>query len=338
VIGRFGLDADGGQQPGQGRPRERAETEAVLELAARSEAGAAAHARRVVVRSCDGCELERARSLVELVDRDLLGIEHAAKEGRQGEQRVAAGLAAGHHLPELAHDRRRRAVGRVKQLELVLELGAGDRHAPLAAALGQQEDAVGPLEQLVGGQRLKPLSEAGRARRDLQDRRAHALSHRPGVLLAGTGQQDHELVPAVAGQPVVLAQLGAQRARDAPQELVARLVPALVVDGLELIQVDQQARQRRPVASRPRDLPAGALVQRTVVEQAGERVRGSGGAHLFVGLGVAAGEDRQLGDGLERADVLVADPVVVGKADRQRTLELPVPAHGDAHRGLQRAQ
>ena len=76
----------------------------------------------------------------------------------------------------------------------------------------------------------------------------------------------------------MVAQLAAQRGGDHAQLLVAGLVAALVVDGLEVVEVDQQAGERRPGAARAGDLLARAQVQRAVVDQPGERVGGGGDA------------------------------------------------------------
>ena len=66
----------------------------------------------------------------------------------------------------------------------------------------------------------------------------------------GAGQQDDELVAAVAPDQVVVAQLAAQRDGDLAQLLVAGLVAAVVVDGLEVVEVDQHAGQRCALAPR----------------------------------------------------------------------------------------
>ena len=122
--------------------------------------------------------------------------------------------------------------------------------------------------------------------------------------LAGAREQHDELVAAVAADHVVVAQLAAQRRGDHSQLLVARLVAAVVVDRLEVVEVDQEADQRRAVAAGARDLLAHADVQRAVVRQAREGVRGGRHAGLLVGLGVAAGHACQRGDRLEGAQVV----------------------------------
>ena len=75
-----------------------------------------------------------------------------------------------------------------------------------------------------------------------------------------------------------------------------------------------------------------------MVHQPGERVGGSGDADVLVGLGVAAGHDRERGDRLQRAQVLLGHATHLGEADRQRALELAVPHHRDADSGLDAAE
>ena len=212
---------------------------------------------------------------VVVVHGDLFGVDRAADEGGQVEQRVAAGLRRRHHLPELAHDRLGRAGPRVDELELLLEVGAGHRHPLLAGALGQQQRAVGAVEQLVGGQRLAPLGHADRAAHGRRRPPIRVGDDAAAAALVGAGEQHDELVAAVARDDVVIAQLGAQRVGDRPQLLVAGLVAALVVDGLEVVEVDQQAGERRAGAAGAEISSRGAQVQRAVVDQAGERVGGS---------------------------------------------------------------
>jgi hypothetical protein len=71
-----------------------------------------------------------------------------------------------------------------------------------------------------------------------------------------------------------------------------------------------------------------------VVEQPGEGVRAGHGARVLVGVGVAAGDDRELGDRLERAELLLADVAKVAEADAQRPAKAAVPAHRHADLGV----
>ena len=164
---------------------------------------------------------------------------------------------------------------------------------------------------------------------------AHALDDRAGGHLVRAGQQEDELVAAVARRGVVRPQRSAQRGGDLPQQRVAGEVALLVVDALEVVEVDEHARERVPLADGAGDLLAHAELERAVVQQAGERVGARRGARVLVGLGVAAGDDGQLGDRLERAELLVADVSHVAEADAQGAAQAAVPAHRHADLGVE---
>ena len=70
-----------------------------------------------------------------------------------------------------------------------------------------------------------------------------------GLLAREVGDQQHELVAAVAGEQPRLALGAAQPPRDAPQQPVAGAVAERVVDELEVVEVDQQQRDRPPRAA-----------------------------------------------------------------------------------------
>ena len=169
------------------------------------------------------------------------------------------------------------------------------------------------------------------------DRVAAALGDRGGRRLVGAGEQQHELVAAVAGDLVVRAQLALQQARDAAQQLVAGGVAARVVDALEVVEVEDDGAERGLVAAGARDLLADAHLHRAVVEDAGERVGAGDVLDVLVGLGVAAGDGGEAGDRLERLQVLVVDAAARGPADREHAAQLVVPHHRDRERGLELA-
>ena len=75
--------------------------------------------------------------------------------------------------------------------------------------------------------------------------RAPGRGRRGGAVEVGVGQDHDELVAAVAGDAVERAELAHQRLHDLAQHRVAGLVAVAVVDELEVVEVDQQARQRR---------------------------------------------------------------------------------------------
>ena len=144
---------------------------------------------------------------------------------------------------------------------------------------------------------ISPNSAA--AARDALDRAAGDLG---GLLLVGLDREQRELVAAVAGGDVVGAGPAAQGVTDAAQDLVADQVAVLLVDLLELVEVEED--QGEVAAGNARgalDLAQQALVQRRVVEAAGQPV----GAGLLrdrgVEAGVAARGGGELGEGLRAA-------------------------------------
>ena len=86
--------------------------------------------------------------------------------------------------------------------------------------------------------------------------------------LVGAGEQQHELVAAVAGDLVVRAQLAAAaRRRRWRSSSSPACVAARVVDALEVVEVEDHAAERGAVAARAGDLLADADLHRAVVEQ-----------------------------------------------------------------------
>ena len=53
------------------------------------------------------------------------------------------------------------------------------------------------------------------------------------------GQQDHELIPADAGNRVLIAQHALQMVGDADEQLIAHLMAVAIVDRLEIVQVEK---------------------------------------------------------------------------------------------------
>ena len=91
-----------------------------------------------------------------------------------------------------------------------------------------------------------------------------------GVEPARLRQHHGELVPADPVRLVAASQLAAQRVGEQLQRLVARVVAARVVDGLEVVQVAEQQRE----AGSPFDLAHQPGAERAPVGQPGERVVG----------------------------------------------------------------
>ena len=106
---------------------------------------------------------------------------------------------------------------------------------------------------------------------DLNDR-AEPVGEAGGAVGVGLGQHDDELLAAVAGDRVDLADLGAHPAGQLDQHRVADLVAVLVVDGLEPVEVEHQRGERPAEPGRALDLVAEADREVAVVPQAGQRV------------------------------------------------------------------
>ena len=149
-----------------------------------------------------------------------------------------------------------RAGAGVDELELLLEAGAGHRDALLAGALGQQQRAVGAVEQLVGGQRSLPLGErrssrrtgasprCGRRRRGRRRRRRRGAARRTRRRRSARRRRGRAARRAWPRPP--------RAASSSPGQ-----VAALVVDGLEVVEVEQQAGQRVAGAARSGRSPRG---------------------------------------------------------------------------------
>jgi hypothetical protein len=190
------------------------------------------------------------------------------------------------------------------------------RDLPVRLASSSARSARSSSSSAVSGS--LQWGDADRARHG--HRGGHAVRHGAAAGAAGAGEQDDELVAAVAGDDVVVAQLAAQGIGHDPQPFVAGLVALVIVDGLEVVEIEQQAGERRAGAAGAGDLLAHAQLQGAVVDEAREGVGGRRDAGELVGLGVLARNDRERGDRLERAEVLVGDPAHLGEADRQCAL------------------
>jgi hypothetical protein len=103
-------------------------------------------------------------------------------------------------------------------------------------------------------------------------RREDATRHFGGTLRVGLAQQQHELVAAQPRHRVLPAHLALQAARQLDQHRVARAVPERVVDGLEVVEVEEHQRQRRAVAVRAVQRHAAAVLQQRPVRQPGQGV------------------------------------------------------------------
>ncbi len=247
------------------------------------------------------------------------------------------------------------ALGDAERDPAVALLGASrkERHGELvlaqdlAAAVGAlavQQRAVGLRDQVAGGHAGRPLGDpGGRARAAVAGQvaeteadpleRAGGDLARDGVVRLGGDQR--ELVAAVAGGEVVGPRGRAQRVADAAQHLVADQVAVLVVDLLEAVQVDQDERQRSAGrALGPLDLAGEAVVHRSVVEAAGERVGAGGFGQPGADGGVRERDGGELGERLQPFEVPAAQRDAAAVRDGEDAAQLPRPVHRHGHRGL----
>ena len=190
------------------------------------------------------------------MDDEVVALQRAAQLARQRQPRervarVAAvgGDPAAARLLDLVH----RRVGVAQQRVGVVRIVRVDRDA----------DRGADLELGVGD------------RKRLQQRRLDLLGDRLGGqprVAVEVGQQDQELVAALAREQVGRAHDAAQAHRDPPQQLVAGGVAERVVDGLEVVEVDVQQRDRGAGAAGAREAEREVLVEQRAVGQLRERV------------------------------------------------------------------
>src|SRR5512142_2547761 len=141
--------------------------------------------------------------------------------------------------------------------------GLGDGDAVAALALGDVERLVGPRHQrrqrdLVGAARQRgDADRGGHLERRIVDGEgggldggADAVGDDLGAGDADVGQKDAELLAAVAREDVADAQAAAHDLDEARQDGVAAEVAEAVVDLLEVIEVEDDERQRRAGAAR----------------------------------------------------------------------------------------
>src|SRR5690554_6244531 len=148
-------------------------------------------------------------------------------------------------------------------------VGARDQPRPRVAVAGGLGLKVRDADRHGHGQRLPPPAEVERPIRDHGADPLREHGARPGV---GAGQQDHELLAAVPGGDIAAADLVADPPGDAAQDVVADEVAVTIVDRLEMIDVDHQARERRALAAAPRDLLVQPRLEVAPVAPAGQRV------------------------------------------------------------------
>src|SRR2546427_1712957 len=101
---------------------------------------------------------------------------------------------------------------------------------------------------------------------------AQRFRHPRPALEVRAGQDDHELVATIARRHVRGAHGVPDLAGHRPQDLVARLVPVLVVHFLEAVEVQEQDREPLIAALAALDLEGQPVTQDPVGRQAGHRV------------------------------------------------------------------
>ena len=166
-------------------------------------------------------------------------------------------------------------------------LGGGEADRAAARALGLVERGVGALEDV--GHLRAVVGEGGDADAG-GDLELVALDHErrlergqevvrdvvgggAGVVVE-VGQQQHELVAAVAGEQVGRARAGRQARRDLAQQLVAGGVAERVVDELEAVEVDVEDGAGVAVAARAGERERRVLLELGAVGEARSARRG----------------------------------------------------------------
>ena len=98
------------------------------------------------------------------------------------------------------------------------------------------------------------------------------LCRRPAGLGTQVFQQHHEFVPAQAGHGVTFSHAIHQSLPHLLQQQVARVVPEGVVDGFELVQVQQHQGPRAPISPAGQHALLQSVHQQAAVGQTGQRV------------------------------------------------------------------
>ena len=153
--------------------------------------------------------------------------------------------------------------------------------------------------------------------------RADRLGDVLGIVVE-IGEEHQELVAALASEHVGVAEHAAQAGRDRRQELVPGGVAELVVDGLEVVEVDEQQRDRAAHAASPREREVELILDQDAVGQPGEAV-------VIGEVGELLLTAQPLGD-------VARDPVhdrvtrSRPRDERQRQLDRQAPAVGAARR------
>ena len=160
----------------------------------------------------------------------------------------------------------------------------GKEAAAIAAVgLGPVEREVGVAQQLVGARAVDRCNRDADGQADDQriavdqvgiaDLGDHSLGQRrDGIRRDAFGQDDGEFVAAEARKRVLVPQERRQPLADFDQQAVADMVAAAVIDGLELVEIEIEQRERRAVPLQQRDRFRELLGEVRPVRQSGQPV------------------------------------------------------------------
>jgi len=140
---------------------------------------------------------------------------------------------------------------------------------------------------------------------------------------AGFGHDDDELFATEAADGIALAEGIAERGAEGAEDAVASGVAVSVVEGLEVIDVNDGDREVFAIAAGAAEFGAEAAIDVTAIEQAGENV-GVGKAEEFLAAR-DDGDAEKAGDGHEdhARDFRRPSENAVGIARERRTVEVP---------------
>ena len=156
-------------------------------------------------------------------------------------------------------DRVHRNVGVLEQRRAVVGVARIDADADARADVD-----LDPLDE-----ERRPEAPAQRVRHDLGSTHERGLL---GRVALEVGEQDQELVAALACDDVRLSDRGAQPRPDGLQQLVAGRMPEAVVDQLEVVEVDEQNGCAFARSTCARECRVQMLEKRSSVRQARQRV------------------------------------------------------------------
>ena len=207
--------------------------------------------------------------------------------------------------------------------------GEGRRRGELGAIppgfFGDVERGVGRLEERVGPRRARAL-EIGDADRHgdgrggpaplgpRAERFADALGELEGLRGRRLGQEHDKLVSAVTRRQIRGAARRAERLGDGEQRGVAGVVPGVVVDLLQVVDVDHQQREGRLVTNRAQELLGEARVDVAAVVEVRERI---GDRRLGERVVAPAERASEQAEDEERRDRRIDKPHRIGR-DRGR--------------------